>query len=230
MGLFEKFKSLLGKQNKTEPTKIITEAIDKEEYLAAINLLSEDIVKEPKSNIPYYQRGLAYDKLNLFDKAIDDFTMSIKLEDKFSNAFYGRGIVYQKLQDLTNALSDFNAALKLDPHNTRVYCSRGDVLQEMGNWKEAMSDYNSACNIGKFWFVDAFKQRGRLNYKLEKFQKAVTDFNSAINLNSNDTETLVGLGMSYVKLGNLDEGKKHLKTAYKLGEPLAKELLSKLES
>lgn len=45
----------------------------------------------------YFNRGIAYKKLKLYNNAIKDFTEAIRLKRDFLEAYYNRSIVFKEL-------------------------------------------------------------------------------------------------------------------------------------
>jgi tetratricopeptide (TPR) repeat protein len=67
----------------------------------------------PKKAYAYYARGLAYKYKNEYDKAVTDFTESIRLDPKYANAYHSRGVAYDKMGENAKADEDFVQARKL---------------------------------------------------------------------------------------------------------------------
>lgn len=63
----------------------------------------------------YYNRALAYERLNDFDRAIADYTSTIEIEPTFPQAWYNRGCARLSLGQYDEALADFNRVLELEP-------------------------------------------------------------------------------------------------------------------
>lgn len=62
----------------------------------------------------YYQRGLAFDKLNENEKAIEDFSKVIELDPKDVMGYFSRGKVYEKLGKGKEAEVDYKKAINLN--------------------------------------------------------------------------------------------------------------------
>lgn len=63
----------------------------------------------------YNRRGIIYEQLEDWDKAISDFSEAIKLNSKWSIAYNNRGYAKMKIKDYKAAKSDFENALKYEP-------------------------------------------------------------------------------------------------------------------
>lgn len=73
-------------------------------------------------------RGISFDKLGDFQKAVADFTTVIKLDPNNVNAYFNRGSAFDSLGQYDRAVSDYTQALDLDSTSTDVISSTGDLL------------------------------------------------------------------------------------------------------
>jgi len=80
----------------TETTKII----DKNESVREVAFSLND-------------RGIYYEEIEEFEKAISDLDYAIKLIPNFAYAFFNRGHTYWSMKQYDKALADFNEALHL---------------------------------------------------------------------------------------------------------------------
>lgn len=59
-------------------------------------------------------RGISYDKLGLWEKAIADFSTVLRLDPNNVNAFFNRGSAHDSLGQYEEAVADYSRALDLD--------------------------------------------------------------------------------------------------------------------
>lgn len=71
----------------------------------------------PENYTAYNNRGLAYDEISEYKKAIGDFDEAIKLNNNYAEAYYNRGGVKYKIGDLEEAVKDYDTAIKLGIEN-----------------------------------------------------------------------------------------------------------------
>ena len=45
----------------------------------------------------YYSRGLAYNQIGQYEKAISDYTKAIDLKPKHADTYYSRGLAYNQM-------------------------------------------------------------------------------------------------------------------------------------
>jgi tetratricopeptide (TPR) repeat protein len=62
----------------------------------------------------FYVRGCAYEKLDMTDKSIEDFTRVLEIDPNHINAAYARGACENKRGNFAKAIEDYNMALAID--------------------------------------------------------------------------------------------------------------------
>ncbi|MCB1377252.1 MAG: tetratricopeptide repeat protein [Alphaproteobacteria bacterium] len=96
-------------------------------------------------------RGLAYQRLDQHDRAIDDYTAALRLDAMSGKlralALYNRGLSYQKLGMASRGIEDFTSALFLDSQFAHAYFSRGILLREGGQYLFALADFDKAIRF-----------------------------------------------------------------------------------
>lgn len=82
----------------------------------AITEFTKAIEEEGKDHIDYsafVYRGISYDILGELDKALEDYSSTLKIYDKSSMAYYYRALTYQKLGKKEKAIGNLEMALEL---------------------------------------------------------------------------------------------------------------------
>src|SRR4249919_484241 len=64
----------------------------------------------------YNNRGNHYTRDGEYDRAIQDYDQSIKINPSYPKAFNNRGVAYQKKGEYERATKDFDEALRLEPN------------------------------------------------------------------------------------------------------------------
>ena len=75
--------------------------------------LSDAIKQAPKNGYLYYNRGTLYALRNDNQRAIDDYTRAIQLEQNLAEAYYNRGLVFIRLKRVDEAITDLSKAGEL---------------------------------------------------------------------------------------------------------------------
>lgn len=87
------------------------------EFSQSIELLTESIELDSKNPDAYFQRAIAYAKLNQPKPMISDLNAVIELEPDNSTAYFDRGLALQSLRQFRDAAADFQKTMQLDPSN-----------------------------------------------------------------------------------------------------------------
>ena len=62
----------------------------------------------------YYVRGCAYEKLDLVEQSISDFSRVLEIDPHHINAAYARSACENKRGNFAKAIDDYNMALAID--------------------------------------------------------------------------------------------------------------------
>lgn len=134
----------------------ISPTLAKEEtiLLAHVNpevmrIINEAIENNPNDPQPYLQRGLAYNHLEEYQKALADFARVIELDPNNVDAYNFRGTMYYRVGDYEKALADYNEAMKIDPDYALLYFNRGYVKVELENIDSAIADFEKGANLAR---------------------------------------------------------------------------------
>lgn len=89
--------------------------IKQEQYVEAVDLLTEITQRAPEFAEGYNQRAIAYFMLEEWEQSIDDCKKVVALNPVHFGAFAGMGQCYLRLGDLHEALKAFQRALEIHP-------------------------------------------------------------------------------------------------------------------
>ena len=97
--------------------------------------------------IAYNNRGNAHTERGEYDRAIQDYDQSVKIDPTYAKAFNNRGVAYKKKREYDRAIRDFDEAIKLDPSYASAFADRAQTLQTMGEYGRAARDYDEAIRL-----------------------------------------------------------------------------------
>jgi tetratricopeptide (TPR) repeat protein len=144
----------------------------------------------------YINRGVCYDELLQYDKAIADYTTALHIDPLYPLAFNHRGMSYAQIKKTEDALSDFNRALELDPHFVQAYINRATLFMQREEYNQAIADFNKAVKREPD-NAALYNRRGICFWKVKNFSSAIIDFNLAVQLRPDFAAAYYNLGCVY---------------------------------
>jgi Tfp pilus assembly protein PilF len=144
------------------------------------------IEKEPERvPVAYNNRGVAYNKLGMTDKAINDFSRSVALDPSEFKAFHNRGVLYRNMGLLDKAIGDFDKAIQINPEHGETYIRRGITYFLIGQKERALKDFDEAISLNKDNH-EAYLNRGTFYFSIGNYELAASDFQKACYLGSRE--------------------------------------------
>jgi tetratricopeptide (TPR) repeat protein len=120
--------------------------LDSGDIYAALRDVDTAALLSPKDPGPYMIRGEIKVLLYNYDKAVEDFCISIRLQPDNPRAFYGRGVAYFHMEKYDEAVSDLTRAIQLKPEYGKAYMVRGDAKRLLRKWNFC-EDYRRAAQL-----------------------------------------------------------------------------------
>ena len=150
-----------------------------------------------QSAFAHLQRGLSYYDKQEYDKAVADFTESIRLNPSEASPYIGRGAAYMYKEELRKAIADFSDALRLSPGQAFAHMQRGIAYHRTGDADQALADYTEAHRLTPK-DPAPLVNRGIVYYtKKGKFASAIEDFDEALRLNPKEVNAMINRGVTY---------------------------------
>jgi tetratricopeptide (TPR) repeat protein len=173
--------------------------------------------KYPKVTVAYYNRGNYYQKMadkiyekssqksiEYYNKAISDYTKTIKQTPQNIGAYSNRGTTYAKLHKYQKAINDFEKVISLDSNYSNIYSNLGNALALLGRWQQAISNYNKALKLNPN-FTDALYNKAIALYNIGKSEQAADDFTKVLKANPKKFEAYLHRGISYYYSNNFNK-------------------------
>ena len=177
---------------KNENSQLGDKLFNEGKYQEAIAAYTEYLRLQPRDIKTIYNRGRAYEELQQFDKALDDFRSVIKEDPLNVNGHLSiASDFYYRLKDNDNAILFAEKVIKLDEKNVLAHTLKGKSHQKLGQLEEAMSAYNDAISVDKE-YADAYISRGSLRVYLNQTSRACSDFKLAKSLGAQQADNLIG--------------------------------------
>ena len=132
-------------------------------------------------------RGRAWIGKQEYDKAIDDFTMMIRLHPKNAAGYLHRAYAWSQKPDDDKAIADYTAAIEIDPHEIAAYDGRAHVWIRKKDFDKAIADSTALIRMNPRR-VSAFTIRAWAWSQKQEYDKAIEDNNEAIRLLPNNPD------------------------------------------
>ncbi|MGU3538668.1 tetratricopeptide repeat protein [Methylobacterium sp. A54F] len=160
-----------------------------DEMIAGCNLVLSQRKRETTTSVvnAYFNRGLAYANKEDYERAIADFSESIRLDPSNVDAIRKRGESYESLEQYDRALKDLDQAVRLDPKDARNFAARGTTYRSTGAYEKSLKDYDDALRLDA---KGSWIHYGRaLTFeKNDQPDKALLDLEAAARLDPDDAD------------------------------------------
>lgn len=130
---------------------------------------------------PFFWRALAYDAIDKFQEAIDDYSAVLREDPKRAHAYSGRAFCRWKLGNKEAAMSDYDKAIELDPTIYSAFYQRGRIHAELKQKHKAVADFNEAVRIAPDLGV-VYMYRGDYLRDNGEYEKAMDDYKKGAEL------------------------------------------------
>lgn len=181
-------------------------------YLKQVEVLTKLIdIQEKPDSYALAMRGVAYENLADFEKAINDLNSSLAIEpDNYLN-YLRRGWIYEKNGDFEKALKDYDTSIILGPNLPITRLKRAQILLEAKDTLKATEDLkivlelDSVSNIRAFALVLLGNEEEAIDFMNSKLEKELNksnlyDLACIYSLANRKEEAIDTLGKA-VKLG-----------------------------
>jgi len=169
--------------------------------IAGCGAIISDGLETPQTiALAFLRRANAWEAKGDRERALADFSESIRLNPSDAHAFNGRGAVQK---DFGQAIADFDEAIRLDPSYAKAYYNRGVAWSGRGETDNALSDFNEALAFG---FADArlYHDRGAAWFAKGDMDKAIADYTQALQLAPRLAQASYGRGLAWYEKGDMD--------------------------
>ena len=170
-------------------------------FQEAIDAYTRALAQRPNSATTYYDRGVAYGRLNSWKEATDDYSRAIEHDPGMARAYNNRATAYAEQHQYQQAIADFTKAISLDPRGGLTYRNRGLAYHDLGQLNQAIEDYTVAIRLDPSVFEGPF-ERGNAYLDTGDYKKAVADFDRAIAIDPTHATAWLNRGEAYRRLGD----------------------------
>ncbi len=143
-------------------------------------------------------------KRSLEDRALADFSVSIKLKSLSPDVYEGTGVILENRGDFKNALNFINKALSINDHNGRTFYNRAMVFDRLNNKEEAIRDYTTALRLDTGFAMETRSNRSVLYLETGKYKEAVDDLDYLISKDKTNHMYFYNRAFARLQIGDVD--------------------------
>jgi tetratricopeptide (TPR) repeat protein len=153
------------------------------------------------STLPYGNRANYYRDNGQRQKALEDYSASIRLKPNNAAPYNSRAKLYFAMNQDALALQDYIKALELEPDNAEYLVNRGAAYAKMGDYQNALADLNKGLEL------DPNNENGYLNRSLVwqfqgRYDLTLKDIQSYLRINPTAADIWYEAGRVQRVLGN----------------------------
>lgn len=181
-----------------------------------LELMNLSIKKDKTDPDAYFIKGMTFNYMGQFDKAIKSFDKAIELNDTNTNYFSGKGDSYFNQKKYEKALLAYEEAIKKTPAIDRPFTMIPQIYAALNQSEKALAAFYIAKeNISKESeaYITVLYNIGLYEFLNKKYDKAEVAFKELLELVPTDYQT-------YAKLIQVYYGKKDYAQALPLKEKL----------
>ena len=169
----------------------------------------------PKTADAFNTRGARRHDEGRYDKAIEDYTESLRLDPDQPIVLTNRGWSFYSKEDYDTAIADFDEALDKDDHCGSAFEGRGAAYREMGEYERAIKDLSNAIRLDPN--DPGIYQRRATAYERDgQLEKALADRNRAVDGDGENFDYFYQRGQTLRKLRRFEEALEDFKRAASL--------------
>ncbi len=174
-------------------------AIQKKDWLKAINLINKAIKINPENSKFYYHRALANNEMGNPNESILDYNLAIDKNPNYIEAYLNRGAVQQQMQHFEAAIQSYNSVINLNSGYVAAYLNRSEALFKLLRFEESIASCDIATTLNPD-FAEAYFNKGNALQALKIFDEAVKNYQIAVKLNPDYIKAILNLGVCELKL------------------------------
>ena len=189
------------------------------DYSMALNMAKKgqasNHAEDPENSL-YYNRGLAYLGAERYKDAVTDFNKTLREFPENFNGYLVRAKAYAGLKSYDLAVKDLLFYLNFFGQDQEAVYKCGEYYYLGGDFMNALKYFNINLKEdpanGEY-----FKARGKTYLKTATYKYAISDLSMSLDLNPNDAETWMYLGVAKMQTGDRENACSDFQKAQQLG-------------
>ncbi len=150
----------------------------------AIAMLERSMAIDPKTACPYNALGVAYERTNDIEKALNFYRRAAQLSPGWSLPHYRLGLQYFARGKAKEAQREFKASIDLDPAFLQARWWMAHAYREQGRYAEAEAAAKELISIAPK-YAPAYAELGLIYQESRRYENAVETLNEYLKLSAN---------------------------------------------
>lgn len=181
-------------------------------FWAEVNGMHEDSIalhqqlidESPFNAMAWYNLGVAYQGIKLYEKAIDAYEYCLAIDDKNEYAYRNMGDAYIQLKQYNRAIEVLQMHMHLGKPEDVILEAIGYCFQKQKQYKKARLYYRQVSQLNPQDDYIFFKI-GETYTKEMQWEKAIKAYNVAIHLNKDNVSYNLALGNCLMEMESIKE-------------------------
>ncbi|MFH1004343.1 MAG: tetratricopeptide repeat protein [Bacteroidota bacterium] len=170
----------------------------------AVEFFNSLLDNYPYSYCAWFNLGIVYDRLELFEKAIEAYDYVIAIKKDFAPGYFNKANAMVNLDRLEEAILLYYETFKYEKPEALTYCYIGECYEKLENYKQAMIHYNKAISIDPD-LADAWLGMGIVLDHQDRTAEGIHYLKKAIRIENQNVEFWYTIANAYKKLGFSEE-------------------------
>jgi len=186
---------------------------------AALAALDHAIRGDYRDSVAWNNRGTTYLQKGLYDKAIEDYSKAIVIDE--AGVYYAnRGLAKRNKGVYDLAIAGYKRAIEFGYKDPSVPLGIGISHYYMGRYAETVDALNEVIRQDPN-NLDSFSFRGVALARLKRYQEAIVDLDRYLSSTSGDSYHLWWQGEAFMKTGQADRARTNVRKLIELELRLA---------
>lgn len=179
------------------------------DHVTALDHVDQCIEALPNYSAPYFLKGyIYYWGIKNYEKARENFTITLQMDEQDDNAFLYRGLANRKLSKDIDAIKDFSQAIAINSENTDAYFMRAVIKSGLSDARGALADYaeiikrEASAKPNIYQMGTVYNNYGYQLIQMDRVKEALPYLDKAVELSPNESYIWGSRGEYHYRVGN----------------------------